>query len=48
MRLRLLRLFLGAAAFGWVIMLAGVFMSWSAACFVIGGGIVYLAPSARL
>jgi hypothetical protein len=37
MRLRLLRILLGAAAFGWVITLVGVFMSWSAAMHVLQG-----------
>jgi len=37
MRLRLLRLLLGAAAFGWVVMLAGVFMTWSAAVRALQG-----------
>jgi len=37
MRLRLLRLLLGAAAFGWIIMLCGVFMSWSAAIQALQG-----------
>ena len=35
--MRLLRLFLGAAAFGWVIMLAGVFMKWSVAISALQG-----------
>jgi hypothetical protein len=37
MRLRLLRLLLGAAAFGWVVMLVGVFMSWSVATGALQG-----------
>jgi hypothetical protein len=37
MRLRLLRLLLGAAAFGWIVTLVGVFMSWSAAMRLLHG-----------
>ena len=37
MRLRILRVLLLAAAFGWVITLVGVFMSWSAATQALQG-----------
>lgn len=37
MRLRLLRLFLGFAAFAWGISVVGVFMSWSAAEHALEG-----------